>query len=486
MTALLPFLVPLCLGSLALTVLLRAVPVRQKGLLLAAASLPTGLGICSTILFLALWFTPTHVKLFSMTTAIMAILIFIGLLFFSSPKKKTSHALSRSFHDLKLFFQRLFENMFERKKNLLKLAGQSLSILIFLWTLWTIIQFFTLSVSTNITGGWDARYMWSLKAKFMFRSPADWQTMFSQQLSWCHADYPLLWPGTLAWGWYCLGKESLLWPPWASLCFYISCSFIVVWYLAVYVSKITGWIAGTFFFILTPPLFWSIHQYADMPLTFFMTASALTLAAAFREAQPRLFVISGFMAGLAAWTKNEGVLFLLWISLLLIGLKFLKKRSHSAVLHAGKSFLAGAFLPLLWLMAFKVFFGRNGDYFGPERFAQDYVELILRGWKNGPIIFQAYWDQISRFALWKGLWAFFGSACIALFFKKRRDGYAGVFPSLILLINLAYMLAFLTTPNDLQWHLRMALERLLIHSAPLALVFSFEILTCRRNDFQKT
>ena len=481
MTALSPLLIPALLGYFALTTLLRSVPIRHKNLFLTAASLPTGFGICSVILFISLWIIPSHAKLISISASIGATLTLGGFFLLERLRTGQPHMVPYSLPGPKILFQKFLSNIPRNKEAILKLAVRSVSILIFLAALWAIIQFFTLSVSTNITGGWDARYMWSLKAKFMFRSPVDWQTMFSQKLLWTHPDYPLLWPGTLAWGWNCLGQESLLWPPWASLCFYISCALILVWYLTAHVSLVTGCLSGTFFLLLTPPLFWSIHQYADIPVTFFMTASGLMLITALRSGQARLFWLSGLMAGFAAWTKNEGVLFLLWTGILLGGLKVLKKRAPSVTLSSLKAFLGGVFLPLLWILAFKIFLGKTGDYFGSERSAQDYLTLVFLGLKSGPMILQAFWNQMSGFPAWKGLWSFFFLACFVLPFKKRTNGYEGLLLALIFLINLDYILAFLTTPNDLKWHLQTALERLLIHTAPLALAFSFETLTFRRN-----
>ena len=53
-------------------------------------------------------------------------------------------------------------------------------------------------------------------------------------------------------------------------------------------------------------------QYADVPLAFFILASVLLLALddAAEQSSPGLVLLAGLCAGLAAWTKNEGLLFL--------------------------------------------------------------------------------------------------------------------------------------------------------------------------------
>jgi len=192
-------------------------------------------------------------------------------------------------------------------------------------------------------------------------------------------------------------------------------------------------------------------------------------------------MISGLMAGFAAWTKNEGLLFLIWSSILLLGLNFFKKRIPFMKTPYLKSFLGGAFSPLFCLIIFKFFLGKNGDYFGAGRSVHDYLTLVCSGWKSIVLILQTFGNQISSFPSWKGLWNFFFLACCVLFFRKKENRYGGLLLLLILLINLDYILAFLITPNDLKWHLQTALERLLIHTAPLTLAFSFETLTFRRN-----
>jgi hypothetical protein len=480
MTALSPLLIPALLGYFALAAFLRSVPIRHKGLFLTALSLPAGLGLCSTILFVSLWIMPSQAKLISLSASVVTALTLGGFLLLERLRARQPHAALHSPLDPKTLFKKFLSYAPKSKETILKFAVQSISALIFIATLWAIIHFFTLSVSTNMPGGWDARYMWSLKAKFMFRLPSEWHAMFSPQLSWSHTDYPLLWPGILAWGWNCLGHESLFWPPWASLCFYISCSLMVVWYLAAHVSSITGWLAGTFFFLLTPPLFWSIHQYTDVPLAFFITASGLILVTALRSGQLRLFAISGLMAGFAAWTKNEGGLFLLWAGILLAALKLLKKREPTVTFSFLKAFLGGALLPLLCILAFRIFLGKSGDYFGAERSIMDYLALVFKGGRNLAEILLAYWSHMSGFAAWKGLSIFFFLGGFVLFLKKRRNGYEGLLLALILSINLGYALAFLVTPNDLPWHLQNALQRLLVHTSPLAIAFSFEMLTFRK------
>ena len=481
-----PVLIPAALGYFTLAILLRGTPLRWKELFLLAASVPTGFGICSLILFFSLWVIPSRAMAISLTSGIGSALFLGGFLLWlhsrDASRSGTAFATFRFDPCLKKFSASIPQD----RNAALKSALSVFSFLIFLITLWIVIQCFLLSVSTNVTGGWDARYMWSLKAKFMFRAPEAWQGMFSPVISWSHGDYPLLWPGTLAWGWNWLGQESLLWPPWAALCFYVSCVLILVWYLGTQVSPLAGWWGGTFSLLLIPPLFWSVSLYTDLPLAFFITVSALLLLVALRSGHKRLFLVSGLMAGLAAWTKNEGLQFLVLTGLLLGGLRILESRKAPSGPRALPfPFLEGCCLPLVTALIFKVFLGKGGEYLDIGHSLGNIFAMIFSKNAEASLIFRAFAAHWIDFASWKGLWIFFFTACIAWCFKKSRNDYAGVLPVLIGIINCGYFMAFLISPADLKWHLATACQRLLIHTAPLALVFSFEMLTLRRTIPEK-
>jgi hypothetical protein len=351
-------------------------------------------------------------------------------------------------------------------------------LLLFFYATYTITRFYFLAVPAEIYGGWDARYFWALKAKFMFRSPADWRLMFSPELPWSNQDYPLLWPGTLAWGWHWLGQESLAWGPFASFCFYISCVLLLVWYLAAYHSVITGCLAGSFALVLLPPLFWTLHQYADIPVTFFMTACILTLVTAFRLKNPGLFMISGLLGGLAAWTKNEGILFMVWIFLIASAILFFPSRKNAAnapgIL---KALTLGSLAPLLAVGILKYLSKDSGTYQVSSQDLQTHLNLFSSGAERAGMILRAFFDQMSAWSSWKGLWGFFVLAAILLGSKRKKGNYAGILLAAAVLVNAGYFAVLLITSPDLAWQIRTALDRLVIHSSILATAFVFEMLT---------
>ena len=68
---------------------------------------------------------------------------------------------------------------------------------------------------------------------------------------------------------------------------------------------------------------WSQLGYSDVPLTFFITLAFFFSLSALREGGLRYFVISGFVSGLAASTKYQGLIAFLWgpLASLLVALK---------------------------------------------------------------------------------------------------------------------------------------------------------------------
>ena len=474
---------PFLLGILSLQVVLRGIPLKNRALFYCSTAFPIGAGLCSLILFFAYLLNPPQAKFISLAVSFITLTVLVGYWI-----SKIAQESPVSFNPF-TFLSRLRRIDLKDKHLLPGILLSSASFLLFVVTLLAVIQFYSLTAPANVFGGWDTRFFWTLKAKFFFRSPADWQGMFSPKLFWSHPDYPLLLPGILAWGWHWLGQESLLWGPIVSLGFYLSCVFLVVWYLRTYVSSFAGWLAGSFLLVLEPYLFWSLQQYADVPLSFFMTACVLVLVTALRSEQNRLFFLSGLMGGLAAWTKNEGLFFLVEVTFLLGIYCAISCRANRRNAWKPSAWFAwGTLLPLLAIILLKTFLGTTGDYIlGSKRTLHDYTHLIFAGWDRTSLIFQAYFIYMKSFATWKGTWILFAVASFILGFRKKLeiDGYAwGIFLA-VLLINLGYLLALHITPYDIKFQIQTALDRLLLHSGLLAIVFAFEVLSSSLSKKQR-
>ena len=164
--------------------------------------------------------------------------------------------------------------------------------------------------------------VWNLHARFLERDGgAYWTALFSKTLSWTHPDYPLLIPALIAQFWAVLHTESVIVP--IAVAFFFTFGNAAV--LIGAVRHFRGWnqalIAGAFLLGSAELIEQGVVQYANLPLAFFM-ASALALLC-FEDAKSS--VLAGAMAGFAAWTKNEGLLFVV----VLIAARFYAQRRIS-------------------------------------------------------------------------------------------------------------------------------------------------------------
>jgi 4-amino-4-deoxy-L-arabinose transferase-like glycosyltransferase len=219
--------------------------------------------------------------------------------------------------------------------------------------------------------------------------------------------------------------------------------------------------------LATPSLLlFSTFQTADIPLTYFLIASTSLLILASNSNHRGLLFLSGIMAGLAAWTKNEGVPFLLIVTVCTLFISGIRQaRTHLPFL------LAGMALPLFTIVLFKIFVPANNDLFvnnglseiiskllSPERYIQIMTHLLsellqLGGWPFSIVIILFVYGWIMGI--------------------RSSGSLIEKFSWVILLSQFTiYMLIYIITPYDLEWHINYSMSRLLIHIFPLAL-FSF-------------
>jgi len=170
-------------------------------------------------------------------------------------------------------------------------------------------------------GKWDAWLIWNMHARFLYRSGEAWREVFAGGMEWSHWDYPLLLPLSIVRGWKYSGNDSIYIPAAFALLFTLLTLGLLLCALMFLRSRIQGYLAAMI--LLGTPLFimMGASQLADVPLAFFMLATLVLLFLPARSPGNRsgALVLSGIAAGLCAWTKNEGLLFLLIVYLLLAG-----------------------------------------------------------------------------------------------------------------------------------------------------------------------
>ena len=170
-------------------------------------------------------------------------------------------------------------------------------------------------------GKWDAWLIWNMHARFLYRSGEAWREVFAGGMEWSHWDYPLLLPLSIVRGWKYSGNDSIYIPAAFALLFTLLTLGLLLCALMFLRRRIQGYLAAMI--LLGTPLFimMGASQLADVPLAFFMLTTLVLLFLPARSPGNRsgALVLSGIAAGLCAWTKNEGLLFLLIVYLLLAG-----------------------------------------------------------------------------------------------------------------------------------------------------------------------
>lgn len=455
----------LCLGSGFLLVSLgwpRRAPVTIDLSLRASISVGYGLGIFSVILLLARVFVIR--RLIAMDLAVFVILLALFLLFHSrNPVPAVPDATAAAPH-----------TAFDR----------ALAIAFVLALCAAIYSSIVRTVAFPHGNGWDSFAIWNLHARFLFRGGAyDWRALFNPLVPWTHPDYPLLVPGAAAHFWVLLGRDTPSAPAIVGLLF--TYATVVVLYSAL--STLRGRTAALLggITLLTTPFFieQSAAQYADIPLAFFFLASIVFLCLSDRLGKAALLVQAGIASGFAAWTKNEGLLFLSAITAarLIVAIRSGVLRppqpgnpTQNCARPSFMPYLASAVPASLLILWFKHSLAPPGDLFSDPGATFSKLLSPARYW----VIVQWFVKSFFRF----GHWLIPATVLlIALYFIVRSDrrttpsASIGVCVSRIaLVVTVAgYFAIYLITPYDIYWHLRFSLTRLFLQLWPSAIFLFF-------------
>jgi hypothetical protein len=332
-------------------------------------------------------------------------------------------------------------------------------------------------------GDWDAWAIWNLRARFLYRGGEHWTTAFSPLLPWTHPDYPLLMPAAVARGWTCAGADTTLVPRLIACLFGAATVGVLMSVLALLRSPSQGYLGGLV--LLATPYFIELTtaQYADVPLGFFFLASVALFEIHDRGgASLRLPWLAGLFTALAAWTKNEGSLFLaatVLVRLLAIVRPPAWEKGSGVVSTPGRkrlptpvfAFVLGMLPVVGVLIYFKLRLAPVNDL------------VAGQGW-------QATRDRlldVRRYALiaWYFLQALvrIGPGAVVVLAGYRfllgraprqanrpRLSHA---PAILGLMLAGYAFVYLTSPNELAWHLSDSVHRLFMQLWPTALLAFF-------------
>jgi dolichyl-phosphate-mannose-protein mannosyltransferase len=226
-------------------------------------------------------------------------------------------------------------------------------------------------------GGWDAWMTWNMHARAIYRGGDHWRAVLTGLPAWSHPDYPLLVPASVARIWTYMGQATQLAPVTVALLFTFATVGLLFASVARLRSRTQGGLAAlvllaTKFFILQ-----GASQFADVPFGFFMLATfaLLALSEVWTEDRPRLLALAGVSAGLAAWTKNEGLL-LLPAVLLGYGLVVGRARGWRTSLSDVRAFAIGLAPVLALVVGFKIWLAPANDLMSDQGLRQTAARLF--------------------------------------------------------------------------------------------------------------
>ncbi len=315
----------------------------------------------------------------------------------------------------------------------------------------------------------DAWTIWNSSARFIYLVGNGWESLIPKN-AWFHPDYPLMLSLNIAEGWSIVGINSTRIPIIVAFVFFFS--IIGLLFSSLTITKgIEQAALATILIASLPQLpFQSSWQYADVPLAYFFLATGALIYLYTILGETKLIIFAGLFAGLAAWTKNEGIMFAI-ISLCICFILSRVKRKNLL-----KYFVLGSFFPTLVIILFK-------SLTPPNDLFVDKTKSIMQLFD--PSRYQIIFSKIAAFAFSFGGWpiSFIVILLLYILFVFARPEIKGELwaPILLCLGQFAgYFVIYLITPHDLVVHINTSLDRLLFHIFPLAVFLVFDALPSPR------
>jgi hypothetical protein len=317
----------------------------------------------------------------------------------------------------------------------------------------------------------DAWQIWNLHARLLERDTARWPEILARLEQWSHPDYPLLLSATIARSWHVTGEETTLAPRVIAFLFWAATVGLLLAGVALLRTPSQGCLAALVLMATPSFLHFTGAQYADVPLAFYFLATNTLLEshARLRPSGLRLPLLAGLTAGMAAWTKNEGVLFLI-VSLLV---QFVLAAYSLWVTREGsRTFLAFALglLPFSLILAyFKVRLAAPSDLFLEQNAGSFFSRLF--DLKRTEMIFGEMTAALARI----GRGAIFLLGLYGFLVGGARGGAGmGQYTMIVVVLMLCgYALVYQMSPHNLELHIYFSVDRLYVQLWPSAVMAFF-------------
>ena len=214
------------------------------------------------------------------------------------------------------------------------------------------IFFRTMMIAIDV---WDSWAVWGFKAKVYFVDrmiPFDKFSLF--KTVWGNWDYPHHVPLMETWVFLCLGYWNDWWARAIFPFFHVGLAVCLYYFFQRYSSRVIS-LSGAFFVLTIPHLSAMTMGTITEPVILFYYILGFTFLLRWHETRRNMFfLLSAIFAGLAAWTKNEGVvyaIFNLMLILFMTNKMAFSKRSFYAGYYLG---IIGIIIGPWWILKFNL------------------------------------------------------------------------------------------------------------------------------------
>ncbi len=293
-------------------------------------------------------------------------------------------------------------------------------------------------------GGWDSKAIWNMHSRFLW---AGWG--LENMKSTAHPDYPLLLSSTVALLNYFSDYFDLTYAFLVNNLIGISVLILLTEIAKLRNNLIMLLFSGTFLFSM-PEFSWLLAlQYADILQGLFFSFSILFLIQYLNNEKDEIFYVYLFFLVFSCWVKNEGLIFLglnfaFWVYYAIKNQRFIKFTLVAVI-----SILV--FSLLTW---YKIYFGFENDM---AQVSLTQIKSFLME-RSRYIITLEYFKAIVVTNFIPG----FLTILVSPFFYGFKTAHHRMVYFMLLGLLICYLGIYIITINELTWHIRTSMSRLII------------------------
>jgi hypothetical protein len=322
---------------------------------------------------------------------------------------------------------------------------------------------------------YDAVAIYAIKSKIFFLAksiPADYFGAFTNMFP--HPDYPLNIPLFQSFIYIALNSLNdqlvkVIFP------LYFLAVVVMLYYAIRRFAGHTYSLVFTFVLASIPQFnAYAANAYLDLPLAYYSFASAIFLFEWLRERKSfALLALSAVMAGLAGWTKNEGLLYCVVsvLSMLVFFMFNFEKMKWRYVI--GMVLYAAIIFLILapWMYIRTRYHLVNTDV---GAISLNPLHILRQSHRLGPIFYE-FQKQIFGPKKWNIFWIAV-LAAFALNFKKSFTGTLRYITIFLVFTVSGYIFIYLISPIDINFFLQKTWSRFLVQFLPIAVYWLAIIL----------